>query len=1145
MKKNHVVRMIIISAVLSIVFLWSGAGTLSAHAEEPRVSDGEITTFDNPANPFLFNYFNEKDTTEQLKLKVKGNVDYTVEEDGIVIKDKNSKVAAASFTIKKVYDFGTIPQPGEPGRKIVNRLRIDALSKYNTNTSIKIYLDEDTEPIIVKRLPRQKDTEDLSTVSPVFVEVPNDIYGQHYITVELSDVTTEKDKKTTVVLRSIKFYKESVPTVYVNIDEELGTIDAMNSDENHNTNCYGEISIKIPEGYKSPYLAEGAGEETAGVHKLEYIRGRGNSTWRAEKKPYKLKLDRNADLFGMGSNKHWALIANYYDNSLIRNRITYYLGDIMDMAYSMQLVPVDVVMNGKYLGSYYLSEVVRVDEERVHIKDMEKLTSAEISEDSHWDDGGYLIGMSPYGKEEGYQWKSGHGVSFVLESPEEMPNATEEDLKAAGKYIEGYINKTEKAIFGKDFKYDGNSYQNYLDLDSAVLYYLFQEFTKNGDAYSTASTKLYKDRGGKLYFGPLWDFDYVAWGSADYETPESYNDPGNKFPWFERLKQDPEFVARVNHFWYGEGENDENSLRYQILQLVADDGLITQFEQELASSADNNFDVPDITAFPFGGRNDDSGYIRDGAVDEGRLNGNDSADESEGEGDPEPDHNILSVCNNYPEEIARLRTWILKRIIYMDDYVDSVGVEEPDIRTELFYDGDELIAERYAYTDSPISPLPEPEAKEGYIFMGWYGKGTDYDMETGEAVEIQKKYSSGDYIEYRKELRLDAKWVSLDEYIAPENIYLTRPEIYMTTNEATTIGYTLLPENADQTVKFKSENPKIANVNGTGSIISSDKTGTTNIIITTPGGLEVKCPVHVVTPEEMNPIIYEFSFDKTDATLEKGDVEMMTYTYMPLEIAKVNIRVINPDPEIATMDETGLLRAKGAGETDIIVCILDSSFLKDIKIHVTVTDKNAPQPSPSPEPEPSPTATPTPTPTTAPTPTVTPTATPTVTPAASKVSEDMIIPKDTEFTYGNLRYMVLTPCKLTDGKLTGGTVQVCGFVKKQKNKATTLNIPEEVTLNQNAFKVVSIKDSAFKSSKKLKKAVIGANVTKVGKKAFYNCRKLKKIEFKGNSATIGASAVKNIKNKCTIKVPSGKTGAYKKSFNKKSGYKKSMKITDK
>ncbi|MBR0303934.1 MAG: CotH kinase family protein, partial [Clostridia bacterium] len=49
------------------------------------------------------------------------------------------------------------------------------------------------------------------------------------------------------------------------------------------------------------------------------IKGRGNTSWTMPKKPYRIKLDKKADLFGLGANKNWVLISNYLDESLLRN----------------------------------------------------------------------------------------------------------------------------------------------------------------------------------------------------------------------------------------------------------------------------------------------------------------------------------------------------------------------------------------------------------------------------------------------------------------------------------------------------------------------------------------------------------------------------------------------------------------------------------------------------------------------------------------------------------------------------------------------------------------------------------------------------------------------------------------------------------
>ena len=101
-----------------------------------------------------------------------------------------------------------------------------------------------------------------------------------------------------------------LPVVYINIDESKGTIEAMNTSEDHSVRCYGSVDI----------LNTGAEDYTD--LKLSFIRGRGNSTWTFDKKPYAMKFEESVNLFGMGKNKHWVLLANRLDTTLMRNKHT-------------------------------------------------------------------------------------------------------------------------------------------------------------------------------------------------------------------------------------------------------------------------------------------------------------------------------------------------------------------------------------------------------------------------------------------------------------------------------------------------------------------------------------------------------------------------------------------------------------------------------------------------------------------------------------------------------------------------------------------------------------------------------------------------------------------------------------------------------
>ena len=99
------------------------------------------------------------------------------------------------------------------------------------------------------------------------------------------------------------------------------------------------------------------------------IRGRGNYTWRDfEKKPYRIKLDKKAALLGMNKSKHFALLAHADDNmAFLRNTIGFELSRRIGLAYTPAQQPVEVVLNGDYIGLYFLTETIRVANDRVNI----------------------------------------------------------------------------------------------------------------------------------------------------------------------------------------------------------------------------------------------------------------------------------------------------------------------------------------------------------------------------------------------------------------------------------------------------------------------------------------------------------------------------------------------------------------------------------------------------------------------------------------------------------------------------------------------------------------------------------------------------------------------------------------------------------
>ena len=108
------------------------------------------------------------------------------------------------------------------------------------------------------------------------------------------------------------------------------------------------------------------------------IRCRGNSTYETNpnrlgdsgKFSYKIKLDTKVNMLGMGKSKHWVLIANYYDVTNMRNKLTYDLSGAMGLSYTQSRWVV-VYLNGEYQGLYTLCESIRIEGDRVDITDWE------------------------------------------------------------------------------------------------------------------------------------------------------------------------------------------------------------------------------------------------------------------------------------------------------------------------------------------------------------------------------------------------------------------------------------------------------------------------------------------------------------------------------------------------------------------------------------------------------------------------------------------------------------------------------------------------------------------------------------------------------------------------------------------------------
>lgn len=758
---------------------------------------------------------------------------------GVLFSGTAAAVKGAVYSINQSFDFNG---------NSVGRISVDGLSEKAVNLSLAFYLDDQTEPFVTVALNKQKksgkwtyDGERTTDISGVHIT------GEHQVSFK---VVSDSDAAVTFLLRSIEFVESSVPVIYFNIDESEGSIAAMNQDASHETECYGDMTVQIPDGYTCEYTNKALKTQT---YSMEYIRGRGNSTWMCDKKPYKIKLDSKENLFGMGKSKHWVLLANRYDNSLLRNKATYWLGQQLGMEYTPQCVFVDVVMNGTYYGSYYLCDQVRVGSSSVEIDDLEDSTETQNATDEPTITGGYLLSMFPYGDEEKLSFTTTKDNQFLIESPafEGYENETQYN------YIKNYVQQVEDAIYGDGFKTaDGVGYADLMDVNSAVNYYWIQEISMNGDAFVSTSTYLYKKRSGKLYWGPLWDFDFVAWGAYDYSTDTDCSGFVQKDrTWFAKLFEDKEFAAKVVEAW--------PQMKAKLLELCKDGGQLDTYKQQVAIS--ERYDLEKWGSYDYG----------------------------------------QGTSMTYDQEVERLKTWIQKRVAWIDENVNTLI---PTEYTVQFVDDGKTYATHTVVSGKSLGELPVLSDRKDDIFVGWYT--TDEDGMTYKATAD---------LTVSANVTFTAKWVKKSEIVPVQKLYTAYQDVYKLLDEGYYyMKYTVTPYDATfLDVTWSSSDDSIASVDTYGNVTFL-KTGTVKITGTCVNGVKASYNLHIVDYDDNVEYPYNMTIDHSSLKMQVGKYAQLKTSYEPSVCMATDCKWYSTDESVVQVSDAGVVNAVGEGTATII-----------------------------------------------------------------------------------------------------------------------------------------------------------------------------------------------------------------------------------
>lgn len=272
------------------------------------------------------------------------------------------------------------------------------------------------------------------------------------------------------------------------------------------------------------------------------IRGRGNSTWsNYDKKPYRIKFDEKVDLLGMGKARDWVLLASTVDLTFMRNLVVYRMAQQFDsLEYTTDCAFAHVYMNNTYWGLYLVVEQVEEGKNRVEIGDGrdengKALAPAEMGfllECGNGDTSGGQKSFSPQ------SYGSVETGRVVIKSPD-PEILTDSHVR----YIENYYEQVQRAIAYDDF----DKLCELVDIDSFVDSFICTQYVLSGDmGYDYFA---YKEPGGKLFLGPLWDYDQAAGSSTHGGRNFKGYSSASPHTWYVKLIKNERFRELVKEAW--------------------------------------------------------------------------------------------------------------------------------------------------------------------------------------------------------------------------------------------------------------------------------------------------------------------------------------------------------------------------------------------------------------------------------------------------------------------------------------------------------------------------------------------------------------------------------------------------------------------
>lgn len=273
---------------------------------------------------------------------------------------------------------------------------------------------------------------------------------------------------------------KSLPVVYIDTEHSRPIVDKV---------------TKIPASFEiDNYQGSRTDHVDNQVFPAITIAGRGNVSWKHEKKPYKIKFEHNTELLGMPANKSFALIPQQGYCDILAIMMERRAAEMLNLGWTPHGEPVELVLNDSYEGIYLLTEKVDIHPNRLNI-----YKQPDLNTDSELISGGWLLEIDNYDDPSQIVIDECEGkkIRFTYHNPDELS-----DMQV--KWLTDEMTRVNAAIYSNDST--GQTWGELIDSDSAVKYFLTRELFHDYDGYN-GSFYIYKDFGydSKWHFGPLWD----------------------------------------------------------------------------------------------------------------------------------------------------------------------------------------------------------------------------------------------------------------------------------------------------------------------------------------------------------------------------------------------------------------------------------------------------------------------------------------------------------------------------------------------------------------------------------------------------------------------------------------------------------------